>query len=525
MTDNLDPVGDPNATRLEALVGLLTERSAEVVDSQERMRRLLGAVVSLASDLSLPDVLRRLVESSCDLAGARYGALAVVGPDRKLLEFTVGEDGAARPGGAPTSFDPGDPAFLGVPVRVRGEVFGNLYLTDKIGGGGFTEPDREVVEAVAAAAGITIQNARLYEESRQREVWLRASNEVTNALLTGTPDRDALRLVAVRARLAADAVSAAMAMPDADGELHVRVEDGALRGFTVSREGSASREVFTTGRPKVLDELPGHAGRAGPVVIVPLAAGDRVLGVLLVVRGPERSTFDRGDVALVESFARQAALILEFTKAQGAGRRIAVLEDRDRIARDLHDLVVQRLFGLGLGLQGLNGLIEQPVVAERLGEFVSEVDQTIREIRRTIFSLQEPSGVSSLRSQVLAAVQESVRMLGFEPELVVEGAIDSLVPDEIRPDLLATLREALANAARHSGARRVGVRLSVDGAATAVRLVVSDDGAGLPGVQGRRIGGLVNMRARAERWDGVCEVESEEGKGVVIRWSVPLVAA
>ncbi|MGM1063516.1 GAF domain-containing protein [Saccharothrix sp. Mg75] len=516
---------DANAVRLDGLLRQLTDRTAEAIVSQERLHRLLAAVVSLASDLSLPDVLRRIVESSCSLVGARYGALAVVGPNRQLLEFTHGEGhhpvGPHESWGA--AFDPSSPGFLGVPVHVRGEVFGNLYLTDKEDGADFTLADQEVVVAVAAAAGIAIENARLYEQSRQREVWLRASNEVTNALLTGTPDRDALRLVAVRARLAADGLIAVLALPDPQGELAVRVMDGELRGFDVSREGGAAREVFGTGRAKVFDGLPGLPARVGPGVVVPLAAGERVLGVLLVARARGQVGFDAPDVALVESFARQAALILEFTRATGAGRRLAVLEDRDRIARDLHDLVVQRLFGLGLGLQGLNGLVEQPLVAQRLQDFVTEVDQTIREIRRTIFSLQEsPAGDADLRVQLRRVVQDSTRLLGFEPALALDGPVDSVVPDHVRPDLLATLREALANAARHASAKRVDVEVSVDRAATWLRLVVRDDGAGLPAGRNRHTGGLVNMAARATRWDGSCDVDSAGGRGVTVTWSVPL---
>lgn len=556
---------DDSAVRLDGLLRELTDRTAEVIFSQERLHRLLAAVVSLASDLSLPDVLRRIVESSCDLVYARYGALAVVGPNRQLLEFTRDrghrhtELTEADPAGtafdptaldpaafdptafAPaasdptafepsafgpaafdsTAFDPTGSGFVGVPVHVRGEVFGNLYLTDKADGSDFTRADREIVRAVAAAAGIAIENARLYEQSRQREVWLRAANEVTNALLTGTPDRESLRLVAVRARLAADGVTAVLALPDLGGELVVRVMDGDLPRGNVDRE---CREVFDTGRAKVLDDLSGHAGRTGPAVAVPLAAGERVLGVLLVARARDRPGFDASDVALVESFARQAALILEFTRATGAGRRLAVLEDRDRIARDLHDLVVQRLFGLGLGLQGLNGLVEQPLVAQRLADFVTEVDQTIREIRRTIFSLHEPpAGAADLRAQLHKVVQDSTRLLGFEPELVVDGPVDSVVPDHLRPDLLATLREALANAARHAGASRVEVGVAVDRAATSLRLAVRDDGAGLPVGRTRHTGGLGNMSARAQRWGGACEVHSEEGRGVTVTWSVPLV--
>jgi signal transduction histidine kinase len=537
-----------HALRLDGLLRQLTERTAEALVPQERLHLLLSAVVSLASDLSLPDVLRRVVESSCGLVGAQHGALTVASPDRRLLEFTyVGGDGRADGDALPRvcpespADERPDGASLRLPVHVRGEVFGELHLTDKEGGGEFTEVDVEIVGAVAAAAGIAIENARLYEQTRQREVWHRASNEVTLALLTGVPGRDALGQVAAQARGAADGIVAALVLPDHRGELVIEVVDGILgrhaKGFTVPG-AAASWEVFTTGKPKVVDELvlaapwpedvnPGLVedfGRIGPIVLVPMAAGDRVLGVLMVARPRGHHPFDAADVELVESFASQAALVLEFTRAQEDSRRLAILEDRDRIARDLHDLVIQRLFGLGLGLQGLNGTVSQPLVAARLAGFIEEVDHTIREIRRTIFSLHEPpSGGISLRGQLLRAVRESARLLGFEPTVALDGPLDSVVPDPVRPDLLASLRESLANAARHAGATSVSVSVTVDRAATALELVVRDNGKGLPERQVRHSGGLVNMSARADRWSGRCAVDSEPGRGVSVVWSVPLV--
>jgi len=539
-----------HALRLDSLLRQLTERPTEALVSQERLHRLLSAVVSLASDLSLPDVLRRVVESSCGLVGAQYGALTVVSPDRRLLEFTyVGSDsdeGADRD--ALPRVRPAFPAderpegtYLRLPVHVRGEVFGNLYLTDKEDGGEFTEVDIEIVVAVTVAAGIAIENAQRYEQTRQREAWHRASNEVTLALLTGVPGRDALNQVAAQARGAADGIVAALVLPDHRGELVLEVVDGILgrhaKGFTVPGTAS-SWEVFTNGKAKVIDNLvqsapwprdvnPGLVedfGRIGPIVLVPMAAGDRVLGVLMVARPRGHHSFDAADVELVESFASQAALVLEFTRAQEDSRRLAILEDRDRIARDLHDLVIQRLFGLGLGLQSLNGTISQTLVAVRLAGFIEEVDHTIREIRRTIFSLHEPpSGGISLRGQLLRAVRESARLLGFEPTVALDGPLDSVVPDPVRPDLLASLRESLANAARHAGATSVSVSVTVDRAATALELVVRDNGKGLPERQVQHSGGLVNMSARADRWSGRCAVDSEPGEGVSVVWSVPLV--
>jgi len=543
---------DAHALRLDGLLRTLTGGTAEAAVSRDRLHLLLDAVVSLASDLSLPDVLRRVVESSCGLVDARYGALTVESPNHRLLEFTyVGSDGDggadrdALPRVRPkldSCADAGPPGtYLRLPVHVRGDVFGHLYLTDKDDGSEFTDVDAEVVAAVAAAAGIAIENARLYGQTRQREVWHRASNEVTLALLSGVSGRDALNQVAAQARGAADGIVAALVLPDNRGELVLEVVDGILGrhalGFTVP-SAAVAWEVFSTGHPKVVDNLavdgPWPAdvnprlvedfAKVGPIVLVPMAAGDRVLGVLMVARPRGHHAFDAADVELVESFASQAALVLEFTRAQEDSRRLAILEDRDRIARDLHDLVIQRLFGLGLGLQGLNGTVHQPMVAARLAGFIEEVDHTIREIRRTIFSLHEPpSGGISLRGQLLRAVRESARLLGFEPTVALDGPLDSVVPDPVRPDLLASLREALANAARHAGATSVSVSVSVDRAATALEMVVRDNGKGLPERQPRHSGGLVNMSARADRWSGRCAVDSEPGRGVSVVWSVPLV--
>ncbi|HWO64095.1 MAG TPA: GAF domain-containing protein [Umezawaea sp.] len=549
---------------------------AEPALDEQRLRGLIDAGRGLLiAPLDVEPVLRQLLDVARDVTGARYAAVGVLDEPRRALErfITAGVDDAThrRIGDLPRGrgilgllieeprplrlehlgehpracgFPEAHPemeTFLGVPVVIRDEIWGNLYLTDKEGGGEFTEVDTEIVTTVAAAAGIAIENARLYEQTRQREVWHRASNEVTLALLSGVSGRDALNQVAAQARGAADGIVAALVLPDNRGELVLEVVDGILgrhaKGFTVP-DTASSWEVFANGKPKVMDSLvqvglwpegvnPGLVedfGRIGPIVLVPMAAGDRVLGVLMVARPRGHHPFDAADVELVESFASQAALVLEFTRAQEDSRRLAILEDRDRIARDLHDLVIQRLFGLGLGLQGLNGSVDQPMVAARLAGFIEEVDHTIREIRRTIFSLHEPpSGGISLRGQLLRAVRESARLLGFEPTVALDGPLDSVVPDPVRPDLLASLREALANAARHAGATSVAVSITVDRAATALELVVRDNGKGLPERQVRHSGGLVNMSARADRWSGRCAVDSEPGLGVSVVWSVPLV--
>ncbi|GAA0256893.1 sensor histidine kinase [Cryptosporangium japonicum] len=499
--------------RLDALLRELVVRAEDLLDTQSRLHRLLDAVVSIASDLSLPDTLRRIVELSAELADARYAALGVVGPDRILVEFiTVGLDTETRvaigdpPHGKgilgllinepepirlhdlsehPESygFPPNHPpmtSFLGVPIRVRGTVFGNLYLTEKRGGGDFSEEDEDVVVALAAAAAIAIENARLFEETRRREQWLTASTDVTAALLRGADPDETAELIVAKATEIAHADSALLLSP---GET-----------------------------PDEFD---------GPAVLVPLVAGGHQLGSIVVLRAPGGNPFDDADVRMVQAFAGQAALAVEFGRATADRQRLAVFEDRDRIARDLHDLIIQRLFAVGLGLQGVTAMVGRPDVAEKLTAFVDDLDETIRDVRKTIFSLQEPAErPSGLRGEVLRIVTGAAGTLGFEPRLRLDGPIDAAVPDAVRPDLLAVLGEALTNVARHAGAGSAEVTVAVDPAARRVMLEVTDDGVG-PGDAVPAGHGTVNMAARARRLGGVCTLEPAPGGGARLQWTVP----
>ncbi|GAB3892937.1 hypothetical protein GCM10029964_068790 [Kibdelosporangium lantanae] len=428
-------IPDLSQLRLDALLRELMDRAAEVLESQDRVHRLLDAVVSVASDLSLPDVLRRIVQSSIDLVGARYAAMGVLAPEgASLQEFIyIGIDDQRReligdlPHGKgilgllikhpepirmpdlhdhPQSY--GFPAnhppmrsFLGVPVRVRGEVFGNLYLTEKKGGNEFTEDDQTMVVALAAAAGIAIENARLFQQTRQREAWLRASNELTGALLAGQTALGALKLVARRAADVSGAPMVAVALPDEPHEnLAFEVVEatalGELAGHQVTVADNPLGRVFTSARPQVVDnvsvpigwvgEAPAALKELGSTALVPLAAGQQVLGVLVVARAAGQPPFLEPELKMVMTFAAHAALAIAFARAQEDRQRLAVFEDRDRIARDLHDQVIQRLFAIGLGLQGTSRLAVRPEVTRRIAGFVEDLDQTIREIRRSIFS-------------------------------------------------------------------------------------------------------------------------------------------
>lgn len=488
-------------------------------------QRVLDVVLSFAEDETLPDLLRHVVESACDLIGASYGALAVIDGHRALHEFVADDGQVSVTSGDPRSIGVAD--FLGASVQVHGETFGNLFLSGKAE---FTGEDQDVLAALVTAAGAAIGHLSRYEQTRKREAWLRAATEVTTRLLTGSSERDALYVVVKSARVTAEADFAALVLPDHNGDLVIEVTDGGrydAEGMRLPKEGTVSYRVYRSGQAECHDEgtVPTVPGACA---VVPLSIADQVRGVLIVSRKQGEPGFG-DDFEALQAFAKQAALVLEFARAQGDTERIAVLEERDRIARDLHDLVIQRLFGLGLGLQGLTNVATTPPIVDRISGFVEEVDHTIREIRRTIFSLQEPlSNTTSLRGQLLRAVHDSAQLLGFEPDVALEGPLDTVVPDQVRPDLLATLREALTNVVRHARARHVAVAIGVSREVTRLELTVTDDGRGLPLAEDshsvpHHAGGLANMAARARRHRGDCSVDSIPGAGVSITWFVPLV--
>ncbi|WP_051386478.1 GAF domain-containing protein [Actinokineospora inagensis] len=564
---------DPHPHRANLFRGLV-DRAAAAEVSQERMRHLLDAVLSVASDLSLPDVLRRIVTAGCELAGARYGALGVLGQDGHLVEFThtgLAEGDGAVIGAPPVgkgvlglviknpeplrvtdlaehpdtagfpAHHPAMGSFLGVPIRVRGEVFGNLYLTEKVDGRAFTQEDEDVVVALAAAAGMAVENARHFDRSHRRERWLRATTEVTAVLRTSATAAEGYDLLVRRARETAGAVFGFVAVPDDGEHLRLAAVDGLmakeLTGEQMSIRDSLTGDVHGTGRARMMTEvaeatltrslstfqqLPPGINALGPALFVPLIAGARPNGVLMVAREEGGTRFDEDDLRMVIDYGAHAALAIEFAEAQQDRQRLALFEERDRIARDLHDLVIQRLFALGLGLQGLKRAPED--AARRLSGFVAEIDQTIREIRRSIFSLQQPAGGPySLRGEVLRVISEASVALGFEPTVRLEGPLDSVVPADVALDLIATLREALSNVVRHARGGSVALTVSVDRHARRLRLLVQDDGRGLPEEVGHR-GGLANMVQRARRWDGDCVIDSPAVGGTRVDWDVPLPA-
>ncbi|MFL6099423.1 MAG: GAF domain-containing protein [Actinomycetales bacterium] len=557
----------PDALGLRALLQEVVERVEGVALLGDRIQALLEAVMSIGSHLKLSEVLHSIAETAAELAGAQYSALGVLdahGTERLSDFITVGIDDETRkaigdlPHGrgvlgvlirephalrlpdlaehpASYGFPPGHPpmrTFLGVPILVRGEAYGNLYLTEKRGGLEFTESDEQIVLALAAAAGLAVQNARLYEESRRRQEWLEAARGITTRLLGGELVGEVLPDIAAAARRLSEADISVIALPTGDGSLRVEAADGVgadlVRGDVLPAD-SMTAAVMRHGRPTVVPDARtdprvrrGALQEAGfgATLYVPLGTSESALGTLVVAREGGARMFDDDVLPLVESFAGQAAIALRLGAAAADREQLAVLGDRDRIARDLHDLVIQRLFATGMALQGALRGMEPADRADRVRRAVDDLDQTIKAIRTTIFALQTPVEVPTegVRTMVLDTCAAAAASLGFDPEVTFKGPVDTLVPATVGDHLLAVLREALSNAARHAAASSVTVALSAD--PRLVRLVVADDGKGLP-ADGRR-SGLTNLATRADELGGTFHAATRDGGGTEIQWQVPL---
>ncbi|MFD4511769.1 GAF domain-containing sensor histidine kinase, partial [Streptomyces sp. NPDC058457] len=410
-------------------------------------------------------------------------------------------------------FPPNHPpmsTFLGVPIRVRDQVFGNLYLTEKRGGGQFDEEDVSVTSTLAVAAGVAIDNARLYEESRLRERWLRASAEISHSLMSGTGSAEALGLIAEQAREITGSALAAVATPMADTdsltvEIAVGMDADAHRGLVLAMdrtlmglafcEGAAVTSVDITQDERVSPEPPRFGG-LGPAVAIPIGTGGAgVRGVVLLAREVGQPLFTVKETGPLQVFAAQAGIAMELAERRRDAEEIAVLKDRDRIARDLHDLAIQRLFATGMTLQSAGRFIEHSEASERVLRAVDDLDETIKIIRSTIFGLRAREGGAGtgLRARAVRVAGEAASALGFAPSVRMEGLIDTDVPKEVADHAVAVLSEALTNIARHAHADRAEIVLATDG--RELVLTVRDNGVGIP-PDGRR-SGLRNMAERA----------------------------
>ncbi len=518
--------------RLDDLLAELQTRLQAVVGTRDRVYALLEAVVQVGRSLDLETALKQIVETAVTLVRARYGALGVIGEGGRLIEFIpVGLDdeqiaaihhwpegrgllGALisdpRPlrlteiSDSPQSygFPPGHPpmrSFLGAPVRIREEVYGNIYLTEKLGDTQFDEEDEALLVALAAAAGVAVDNARLYEDARRQQRWLRASGDVTRRLLSGSATSEVLAEVTQQALEISGADLVALAVPTPDRHnlvIQHAAGEGAREalGLVLPIATSISGLVLSTGEPVVLDDF-GHDDRVaaaarqhmplGPSIVLPLGAPGDVRGVFTVGRSPGAMPLAAQAVDMVTTFAAQAGIALELAEHRSDAERLAILQDRDRIARDLHDLVIQRLYATGMSLQGAMPLIARPEASERVSSAVDGLDETIREI-------------------------------GFAPSLRLVGPLDEQVPQDACEHLIGALREALSNAARHAGASRVDVTVE---AGPDLVLRVTDNGTGI-GPSTRR-SGLANLAQRAEGLGGKLQVDKAEGGGTELVWRVP----
>jgi signal transduction histidine kinase len=429
--------------------------------------------------------------------------------------------------------------FLGVPIRVQGEIFGNLYLAEKHGGAEFNDYDLHMVRVLATEAGIAIGNARLYEAATQRERWIDGSVAVTTALLSGGDADDALAVVAEQARHLADSAAGIVLLPAEDGGMEIVAvssdNPATSLGVVIPPESPvveqlmAGEPVFVADAavdPRMISRL---TSQYGPCMMLPLQSGGRVLGALVTPRARGKRPFSESERTLASQFASQAALALMMAEAQRDRERLAVFEDRDRIARDLHDLVIQRLFATGMMLEGAQRRSIVPEVRDGVGKAVDELDVTIQEIRTAIFALQQgpAEAPSGLRTRVLREINMAAVPLGFKPAHRFLGAVDAVVGELVGKNLIAALREALSNAFRHAEAGRIEV--VVDATATlpdgrpAVRLEVADDGVGIP--EGGRRSGLRNLRRRAESLGGNSWYGpglGEDGGGTTLIWEAPL---
>ena len=537
--------------------------------SKDRKDQLLESALILSSDLSLQVVLQRIIDLAAKLTDARYGALGVVGSGGRLLDFvttgiTPEERQAIGPlpvglgilgvpirdakplrlrriSGDPrhVGFPPHHPpmeSFLGAPVKGRGRVFGNIYLTEKQGAPEFDAEDEAALLVLATQAGVAIENARLFEESRRRGQWLDAVREISSAMLAGAEIDGVLQTIARRARELVDAATAAIvtsAPGTESGPLSVKVADGAhaaeLVGLPVPMDGSVSGDVMRSGRATVVADASRDErtyqpmvalGHMGPMVLVPLVLRGRPFGSLMVANPVGGGGFDEEAVRLVATFADQASVALEYGRAQRELSRLSVFDERERIGRELHDGVIQSLFSVGMGLQATASRSRDPEVESRVEAAVGEIDRAIRDLRNYIFGLRP--GILADR-QLEQALEDLAREFEEKSGVTTVTDIDGAVAAELAPraaDLVQLTREALSNVGKHAQATTCRVSLHRDGEDAI--LEIDDDGRGFDPAAPQTGLGLHNLKDRGIAIGGRIAVKSKAGEGTTIQIAIPI---
>ncbi|HEV7194039.1 MAG TPA: response regulator [Jatrophihabitantaceae bacterium] len=534
-----EPVEDEAFDRehLRVVNAKLIEKIGELEEAV-RLHRMVDAIVAVGDDLSLPAILRRIASAAHTLVSSGHTALITVGGEGQAPESVQvgGDHSVGHRVEALAALRPEELAALGyliVPITIGDDLFGNLLLL-RADGTDFTVGDRSLLVTLARAAGVAIANSQLYDDARRRQAWLAASADVASTLLVAEPAK-AYDMVAAGARRVVGARVCWVEFAHGD-QVEIVASDGplaaALPDSIPLHRAVLFGDISATGQPVVLDDayadarleqlFPQTDVRIGPLLGVALTAAGRTFGVLMMANEQGGPRFTPLDVEMARAYAGRSAQTLEFARADDDRRRLTVLEDRNRIARDLHDVVIQRLFGLGLRLERLRGHLPEPE-ARQLGEINIDLDETIDQIRNTIFSLRiTPESRFSVRAEVLKIVQPMTFLLTFAPRVRFEGTVDNSVPDDVAPHLLATLSEALSNVVRHAQATQVDVLLRATETELALR--VADNGCGIP--VARTESGLTNLRRRAGDLGGSMTIEvASDGRGTVLLWSVPVGSA
>lgn len=549
--------------RLRELLLEVQDRIEQIVEGRDRLDGLIDAILAITSGLKLDATLRAIVHTAAELVDARYGALGVRGYDHRLVEFVYegideetrhligslpegrGVLGALIEEPKPIRLDdisrhpasvgfplhhPPMRTFLGVPVRIRDEVFGNLYLTEKADGQPFSDDDEVLVQALAAAAGIAVDNARLFEESRTREAWIEATRDIGTQMLAGADPAMVFRLIAEEALTLMAGAATLVAVPLDDEAPACEVDDlvivevageisPAVKQMTVAVSGTSIGGVFHDRTPRRFDRLDLAVDgpvEPGPALVLPLRAADTVAGVLVALRSADEQPFSDKQLDMMAAFADQVALAWRLATAQRQMREVEILTDRDRIARDLHDHVIQRLFAVGLTLQGAAPRARVPAVRESIYSSIDDLQEIIQEIRSAIFDLHAgPSRATGLRHR-LDKVIDQLAIPALHTTVQYTGPL-SVVDTVLANHAEAVLREAVSNAVRHANATSLAINVSVE---DDVRVEVVDDGVGISGDITES--GLRNLRQRADDAGGEFTVENMPTGGTLLRWSAPL---
>jgi signal transduction histidine kinase len=536
----------------------------------DRLQGLVDAGIALSSELSLDDLLQKLVETSAQLTGARYAALGVIDESGSGLErfLTTGIDAEthAAIGELPrgrgilgvlirdatplrldsiaddprsVGFPPNHPpmrGFLGVPILLRGRAYGNLYLTEKEGGP-FTAEDQELVETLASQAAVAIENARLYEAATSWAAQLEALNEVGVALASEIELPRLLQLICRRLRGLIGARVVTIALPAADGTLRIEAADGeradAIVGMQLERAGSKSGRVLERQRAERVDSLGEDAevdqdaaralgARAG--LYVPLVAGARSIGVIGAHdKEGDDARFTDGDLRLAETFATRAAVAVDLSArvAGDALRRVVDAQEleRRRLARELHDQTGQELTSVLLGLRAVEEAQDDAERAAALGAVREQVVETLHDIRRLAVELRPKALDDFGLVPALERLRETfAEQTGMRVEL--ESQIRERLPTDVETALYRIVQEALTNVVKHAQASAVSIVLARgDGVVSAV---VEDDGRGFSAEERTDGLGILGMGERLALLGGRLKIESAPGAGTTIVAEVPI---